>query len=156
MIPIPMHLYQTMADWLRKGTIEISTQLLALIGIPFLREMYLIHLPTTTLKVAIGCSGIRYLLTYFVFGMAYAYLFRTGINQRISLVCLTIPISLLASSLRLTLIALLAYCIGPYMAEYWPHVIASWLVFFSVLVSSVLLDRWFILRKEKEHPAAIK
>ena len=149
MIPIPRYLYQYIADWLRQGTIESSTQALALFHISFLREDFLIHLPNITLEVDISCSGIRYMLSYFVLGMAYAYLYRTTINQRIILVCLTVPISLLASTLRLMLIVLLAYYIGPHMAQYWPHVITSWLVFFSVLTLFILLDQWLGPRKRK-------
>ena len=148
MIPIPEHVYGTMADWLREAAISASTQVLALIGVPFLREDLMIHLPNTALNINIGCSGIRYLLSYFFFGIAYAYLYRTKTSQRVLLVCLTIPISLMASTLRLTSIALLAYYIGPHMATYWPHVITSWLVFLSVLAFFVALDQWLVSRKE--------
>jgi exosortase len=150
MIPISEHLYDTMAGWLRQATIMTSTELLALVGVPVLREDLLIHLPNTALNINIGCSGIRYLLSYFVFGIAYAYLFRTRFNQRIFAVCLTIPISLLASTLRLIAIALLAYYIGPHIAQYWPHVIISWLVFFSVLVLFVTFDQWLMSRKRRD------
>lgn len=149
MIPIPWHLYQTMAVWVRHATIETSTQVLALIGVPFLREDLLIHLPNTTLRVNIGCSGIRYLLSYFVFGVAYAYLYRTTINQRLLLVWLTIPISLLASTLRLTIITLLTYYVGAHMAEHWPHVITSWLIFLSVLAFFIALDWRVASAKER-------
>jgi len=155
MIPIPWHLYQTMAVWLRHVTIETSTQVLALIGVPFLREDLLIHLPNTVLKINIGCSGIRYLVSYFVFGVAYAYLYRTAINQRVLLVCLTIPISVLASTLRLTVIALLAFYVGPHMAHYWPHVITSWLVFLSVLAFFVALDSGLVSAKERKKRESI-
>jgi len=150
MIPIPQHLYETMADWLRQATISTSTQILPLCGVPLVRKELLIHLPNITLKVDIGCSGIRYLLSYFVFGMAYAYFYRTKISQRVLVTGLTIPISLMASSLRLTAVALFAYYIGPHMAQYWPHVITSWLVFFSVLVFFILLDRRLASRKPKQ------
>ena len=147
MIPIPEHLYMAIAHWVRQGTITASTQVLALIGIPFLREDLLIQLPNTVLNINIGCSGIRYLLSYFVFGIAYAYPYRTTTKQRVLLVCLTIPISLMASTLRLTFIALLAYYIGPHMATYWPHVITSWLVFLSVLAFFVALDQGILIRR---------
>lgn len=147
MIPIPEHFYNIMADWLRQWTIIASTHVLALTGVPLLREDLLIHLPNTALNINIGCSGIRYLLSYFVFGMAYAYLFRTETTQRVLIVGLTMPISLTASTLRLTIIALLAYYIGPHMAQYWPHVITSWLVFFSVLIFFMGLDQWLMARK---------
>lgn len=155
MIPIPGHLYNSMADWVREGAIRGATHILSLVGVPFLREDLLIHLPNTALNINIGCSGIRYLVSYFVFGVAYAYLYRTTTGQRVVLVGLTIPISLIASTLRLTTIATLAYYIGPYMATHWPHVFTSWLVFLSVLGFFVILDQGILLSLAKRHPGEI-
>jgi exosortase len=150
MVPIPWTLYQTIADGVREAAMEVSTVVLGLTGVTFLRDGLFIHLPNATLNVDIGCSGIRYLLSYFVFGIAYAYLYRTRVRQRVLVVCLTVPISLLASTLRLTSITLLTYHIGPQMAEHWPHVITSWLVFFSVLACFVGLDWWLLSKSEKQ------
>ena len=150
MIPIPEHLYNTLANWVRQGAMTASMQILKLIGMPVLRQDLVMQLPNITLSIDIGCSGIRYLLSYFVFGIAYAYMYRTKTSQRVLLVCLTIPISLFASTLRLTFIALLSYHIGAHMAEYWPHVITSWLVFFAVLAFFIALDQSIFVRRARE------
>lgn len=149
MIPVPESVYGVIADWARQTTIRASTEVLTIAGIPFFRDGLFIHLPNGTLRINIGCSGIRYLFSYLVFGIAYAYLYRTRLSRRLLLVSLTIPISLLASTLRLTAIALLTYYVGPHMAEYRPHIITSWLVFVFVLAFFVGLDRLFVSRKEK-------
>jgi exosortase/archaeosortase family protein len=73
--------------------------------------------------------------------LAYAYLFRGIFRQRLLVVGLTIPVSLLASTLRLTTIAVLSYYVGAFMAEPRPHVIISWVVFALILMLSVALDR---------------
>ena len=114
------------------------------LGISFFREGYLIHLPNTVLNVAISCSGIRYLVSYFVFGIAYAYLYRKTVWSRIIVIFSIIPISLIASILRLTVIFLLTYIFGPHMADYWPHVLISWSVFFIVLILAIGLDQFFL------------
>jgi len=147
MIPVPKEIYGVMADWVRAGTIETSANVLRLVGVPFSRQGLMIHLPNTVLAINIACSGMRYLLSYFVFGMAYSYLYRESMGQRILVVALTIPISLLASTLRLTVIVLLTYHVGAHMAEYRPHVITSWLVFVSVLVFFVGGDRWLTRKR---------
>ena len=136
-----------MADWVRAGTIGMSTRVIAILGVSLAREGLMIHLPNTVLRINIGCSGIRYLLSYFVFGVAYSYLYRKTIGQRFLVVAVTIPISLLASTLRLTAIVLLTYYVGAHMAEHWPHVITSWLVFVSVLAFFVGVDRWLMGRR---------
>jgi exosortase len=146
MIPVPDQLYACLTELIREATIGASTSVLAIMGVPIVREGVMIQLPNTLLHIDIGCSGIRYLLAYFVFGLAYAYLYRGKLSDRIFIVALTIPISLLASTLRLTTIAFLAYCVGPHMAEHRPHVLTSWLVFASVLVFFVGVDRWLMGR----------
>ena len=154
MIPIPSHIYMAMAEFVRDITLGVSAWTLSQTTVPFLREGFLVHLPNITLSINIGCSGIRYLISYFVFGIAYAYIFKTGLIERILLVSLTIPISLLASVMRLMSIFLGAYYIGAFMAGHRPHILISWCVFFIVLMGAIFLDRFIanrgILRKEKK------
>jgi len=154
MIPIPKDIYVTLAEYTRDITLGTATWILAQTNVPFLRENILLHLPNVSLSVNLGCSGIRYLISYFVFGIAYAYIFRTQLIDRIFLVGLTIPISILASSMRLMVIILSAYYIGSFMAEHTPHVLISWSVFFIVLMSAIVLDRFIdnlkILKKEEK------
>jgi len=147
MIPIPEHLYYAISVWVRQAAMEIFIHALAITNVPFFREGIFLHLPDTVLRVGLDCSGMRYLLSYFVFGIAYAYLYRSRLRERILLVCLTIPISLLASALRLTVITLLAYYIGPHMAEHWPHILTSWFIFLSVLGFFVALDQGILIRR---------
>jgi exosortase len=141
MIPIPGELYAEMADITRHITFTLSLKVLSLFDIPFYREGWLIKLPNALLEVAESCSGIRYLISYFVFGIAYAYLFRETLIHRTLLIAATIPISLAASTLRLTIIFLATHFISPAMAEYWPHVILSWFVFFTILFGLIFLDQ---------------
>jgi len=141
MIPIPSELYTQLADMTRQITFSASLGILSLLDIPYYKEGWLIKLPNAVLEVAISCSGIRYLISYFVFGIAYAYLFRKSFPGRALLVAATIPISLAASTLRLTIIFLATYFISPRMAEHWPHIILSWIVFFSILCGLILIDQ---------------
>ncbi|MGA1871815.1 MAG: exosortase/archaeosortase family protein, partial [bacterium] len=99
MIPIPKEIYFAMAENVRYITLGTSAWALSLTNIPFLKENLVIHLPNVSLVVDLSCSGIRYLISFLVFGIAYAYLFRTRLFDRILLVCLTIPLSLSASVL---------------------------------------------------------
>jgi len=143
MIPVPEGIYATLVNYLRDITFGGSALLLSAFGIPFLKQGFVIQLPNAVLNISTGCSGIRYLVSYFVFGLAYAYLYRTSLRSRILIVASTIPISVAASICRLTSIFTLTYIFGPRMAEYWPHVFVSWSVFFAVLLLSIAADRFF-------------
>lgn len=150
MVPIPKHIYDAMADITRHITFSLSLGVLSLFNIPFYRDDWLIKLPNALLEVAISCSGIRYLTSYFVFGIAYAYLFRKKSLPRVLLVAATIPISLAASTFRLTVIFLATYYISPRMAEYWPHVMLSWVVFFVILLGLIFLDQHHLNREPRQ------
>jgi exosortase len=151
MIPLPKDIHFALANYIRNISFGGSSLVISLLGIPFNKEGLLIYLPNAVLKVNLGCSGIRYLISFFVFGIAYAYLYRTTTWSRLSIIASTIPISLLASVLRLTAIFLLTYIFGPRMAEYWPHVFISWSVFFAILVLSVASDQFFHTRYINAH-----
>ena len=142
MIPLPENIYSPLAIYTRDITFGGSSWVISFFGIPFWKEGLLIHLPDIVLKVNRGCSGIRYLISFFVFGLAYGYLYRRSTLSQLSIIALTIPISLAASIFRLTAIFLLTYFISPRMAEHWPHIFISWSVFFAVLVLSIASDRF--------------
>jgi len=143
MIPIPEHLYETLANFTRHISFGGSLKIISFLGIPYFKEDWLIQLPNALLKVAISCSGIRYLISYVVFGMAYAWLYRDKAGSRVLIVALTIPISFFASICRLTAIFILTYTLGPHMAEHLPHIIISWIVFFTILVTCIAIDQYF-------------
>ena len=142
MIPIPAHVYDGLANAVRHVSFEGSTLIISALGIPFFKSGWLVELPNANLLVDISCSGIRYLVSYVVFGIAYAYLSRTRILSRIGTVALTVPISLSASILRLTVIFILTYLFGPKMAQPRPHIFISWCIFIAVLFTCVAFDQW--------------
>ena len=151
MIPIPKNINIILANYIRDISFGGSTWIISLLGVPFMKEDLLIYLPNAVLKVNLGCSGIRYLISFFVFGIAYAYLYRKNTWSRLIIIASIFPISFIASILRLTAIFLLTYIFGPHMAEYWPHVFISWSVFFAVLIVSVASDRFFHIRYINAH-----
>lgn len=148
MIPLPEPAYAKIADWMKTMNTAGSLWVLKLLGVPFHREAYNICLPDTTLLVGPSCSGIRYLLSFFVFGLAYAFLFKQGIKSRTLVVLATIPISIIGGILRLSAIFLAAYYIGPFMADHLPHVLISWSVFALVLVGAMSVDHYCLSGKK--------
>ena len=143
MIPLPRDFYIDLANLTRDITYPGSLKVISFFGITFFKEGYVIHLPNAVLEVALSCSGIRYLISFFVFGMAYAYLTRKTTLSRLGVVASTFPISIIAGICRLTAIFLATYFISPRMAERGPHIFISWAVFFVILILSVASDQVF-------------
>ena len=81
MTPVSGELYNQAADLTRYLTFHISVGALKLIGVPHFIHGWFVEFPNALLEVAIGCSGIRYLVSYFVFGIAYAYFFKERLGS---------------------------------------------------------------------------
>lgn len=148
MTPLPQGLYDGIANISRTIAFGGSLQIISLLGIPYLRVGWDIELPNALLRVAISCSGIRYLISYVVFGIAYAYLFKRTPYGRIATVMATIPISIFASISRLTVIFVMTYWVSPYWSQHTPHIWLSWFVFFTILFSSMSIDQFLHRKRE--------
>ena len=142
MTPLPKELYDPLANYSRHIAFGGALKIISVFGIPYVKEGWVIHLPNAVLRVAISCSGIRYLISYFVFGLAYAWLVKTTPRGRFLIVALTIPISHIASILRLASIFTLTYTISPRMSEHWPHIFISWTVFGIILIGGIAADQY--------------
>ena len=143
LIPIPQELYSNLAERSRIISFGGSRWIISMLGIPFVRDGNLIYLHNATLEIAEECSGIRYLVSYFIFSLIYAWLFKKAFWSRMAVILSSIIISFTASMGRLTLIFILTYLFGPKMSEYWPHVIVSWSVFAIVIIISISMDQYF-------------
>ena len=71
-IPLPKDIHLALANNIRNISFGGSSWIISLLGVPFNKEGLLIYLPNAVLKVNLGCSGIRYLISYFVFGIPYS------------------------------------------------------------------------------------
>jgi exosortase len=118
------------------------------LGVPLYREGFVIYLPEINLLVNDGCSGIRYLLSFFTFSIVYAALFKERNLVRLAVVLASLPLSIFAGIARLSIIFLSAYYISPVLAEHRPHVILSWLVFAFFLSGAIGIDQ-YVSRKKK-------
>ena len=142
MIPLPEAVYIQIADWMRQATTWGSVSLIKMMGIPLLRDGYDICLPKSHLYVDYSCSGVRYLLSYLVFGVAYAFRFKQSFKGRALVVMGALPLSIAGGVLRLSVIFASGYYIGPIMVEHRPHVLLSWSVFTVLLVAVIAVDRF--------------
>ncbi|MBW2073017.1 MAG: exosortase/archaeosortase family protein [Deltaproteobacteria bacterium] len=141
MVPLPATVYSRLAEWMRSLTTAGCVGFTQLLHLPIYRDGFTLYLPNVSLLVAPSCSGIRYLLSFFVFSLAYAFVLKKSAIARILVVLASVPIAIIAGVLRLSSIALAAYYIGPFMAGHKPHIIVSWLVFGVVLFSAITVDQ---------------
>jgi exosortase len=142
MIPLPEAVYSQMADWMRNATTWGAVTLLKSFDIPLYRDGYNIFLPDIHLYVDHSCSGIRVLLSYFVFGLAYAARYKQSNKARLLVIAVAIPLSLIHNIIRLCILFLSVQYIGPVLTNSRPHVLLSWSVFTMLLVAAIGVDRY--------------
>ena len=148
MIPIPQEIYAQIAYWMRVTNTWGSVMVTESLGVPLYRDGFNIYLPATNLFVADGCSGIRYLLSYFTFSLVYAFLFKQSVSARLFVILGSIPLSIVSGIARLSVIFLSAHYISPVMAQPRPHIILSWIVFVAFFVGVVGVDQYILGRKK--------
>jgi exosortase len=152
MIPVPPPVYSRIAEWMRSINTDNAVFVTRLFGIPFERNGYYLQFPDILLHVNESCSGIRYLISYFVFGLAYAFFYKKNRASRIVVLASILPLSIFASSMRLTVIFLAVHYIGAWTTDRIPHNVLSWSVFGAVLAAALWMD-WKLSSCRQRLPA---
>ena len=154
MIPIPAILFNQIAFPLQLLASEFASSLLALLGVPVLREGNVIQLPAMALEVAEACSGIRSLMSLGALAIIYGYFLEPGIFRRLLLVLAAVPIAVAANALRVMGTGLLGQYWSPEKAEGFFHTFSGWVIFllslgmlFSLHGALRLVERWHPVRK---------
>jgi exosortase len=142
MVPIPAIIYNRITFPLQLLASQVAETVLAMCGIPVLREGNVLELPSQKLSVVEACSGIRSLLSLSFLSLIYAYFFDNKVWMRWALLLLTIPIAITANASRVTLTGILSE-INPDYASGVYHSLSGWVVF-SVAFAMLFVTHRFI------------
>lgn len=143
MIPIPPAIYATIAEQMRLSSTWGSVRLARFLGASIHQDGFDIYLMGRAhLFVADGCSGIRYILSFFVISLFYAALFKQSMPGRLGVILGSIPLGILGGMVRLATIFVAVHYISPVMGEHRPHVVISWIVFILLLLGVISFDRY--------------
>jgi exosortase len=108
MIPIPSMIYARITLPLQLFASAVAENILALLGIPVLRDGNVLELASQRLSVVEACSGIRSLLSLSFLSLVYGYFFDRKAWMRWVLLAATIPIAIAANATRVTLTGLIS------------------------------------------------
>jgi len=154
MIPIPAIIFNQVALPLQFLAAKLASGMLALVGIPVLREGNIIHLPSLSLDVVEACSGIRSLVSLLTLAVVCGYLLGSRPLHRLLLVITAVPVAVVANSFRIMGSGMLGEYWSPEKAEGFFHLFSGLLVFlvsFGLLIgihgALTLLDH----RLERRH-----
>jgi exosortase len=141
MIPIPNIILNQVTFPLQLLASKVSAGVLSFAWfgkplVPVLLEGNIIHLPNMDLEVAEACSGIRSLMSLLALAVMYGYLMEKRIWLRWVLAAASVPIAVVANSVRIIGTALIAQFWDRAKAEGYYHESWGWIVF---VVSLLLL-----------------
>lgn len=134
-IPWPYVIYFKVTFPMQLLSTKAACAVIDLLGITFVRQGNIIHLPNYSMEVVEACSGVRSLLSLTTLGAAYAYLTQPGYWRPWSLFALSIPIALGANITRLVITAVGAYAWDPKIAQDFLHEFSGMVVFSVALIT---------------------
>jgi exosortase len=133
MIPLPGLLQKTITFPLQLLSTRLSEIALDILGYSVVREGNILELAGQQLSVVEACSGLKSILSLAFFTLAYGYLMNASGSMRLFLLASSIPIAVLANSLRIVLTGM----VGEYdqkLAAGIFHSFSGWTVFVLAIV----------------------
>jgi exosortase len=127
---------------------------LELLGYLVAREGNVLRLSDqNTIAVAEACSGLRMLTAFVIVGAALAFVIRRPAWQKVIVVLSTVPVAILANTLRLMVTALVYEHVGSDVGERLFHDFAGLTMIpcaFVILLVELRLLRWLSTTGESE------
>lgn len=151
--PFPVAVRESIQTFFQYTSAEVSYWFIKLAGIPIYREGLVFKMPTIAMEVAPECSGLRSSLVLFIVSTIASFLFLKSGWKRSVFVFLVIPIGILRNAIRILILALQCYHIGPEEIHGWFHRQGGQPLFAVTLIPlfATLYFFWRSERKPKVH-----
>jgi len=129
MIPIPAIIFNKITFPLQLLASQVSAAVLPVFGVPILREGNVINLASMALEVAEACSGIRSLMSLLTLAIIYGHFMESRLLTRWMLALASVPIAVVANSIRIIGTGLLVHYWDAEKAEGYFHASWGWIIF---------------------------
>jgi exosortase len=113
MVPLPPALLEHSIYSLQQGSTEIAYLLFKAVGVPVLRQGFLLTVPGVTIEVARECSGIRSSVALFITCLLAAHLFLRTKWRMLVFVLLAFPVAIIKNGIRIATLTLLSVYVDP-------------------------------------------
>jgi len=153
LVPPPGWVMDSITAPLKLFVSYITTAGLQFFGIPVYREGVTLMIAQYQLLVEDACSGMNSMTGLVAISLFYIYLLRNASwRYSLFLVCLVIPIAVIANIIRVATLVLLTYFFGDAVAQGFLHMAAGLLLFTSALLLVFLVDNMmsYVLRRREK------
>ena len=113
MVPLPPALLERSIYLLQQGSTEIAYLLFKAVGVPVLRQGFILAVPGVTIEVARECSGIRSSVALFITCLLAAHLFLRTTSRMFVFVLLAFPLAIIKNGIRIATLTLLSVYVDP-------------------------------------------
>ncbi|MBD1937457.1 cyanoexosortase A [Microcoleus sp. FACHB-68] len=135
-------------------TAKSAAMMLWYSGFNVRHEGLFLHLPTGSVEVGSGCSGLSVILQLLGLALLVLFMFPTTLGQKIIVPIVAVLVGFVVNSGRVALMAVLVASSNPQSFEYW-HFGQGSLIFSMIAVLIFGLITWFaILREQPENQDA--
>ena len=152
-IPFPEIIFNQITFPLQLFASRVASGILPIMGVPVFREGNVIQLPVMKLEVAQACSGIRSLMSLFTLAVFYGYFLEKRTGRRWFLALASIPIAVVANSLRIVGTGLCVQYWDPSKGEGFFHEFSGWVMFLISLSLLYLVHRVMLLVRPSREAA---
>ncbi len=112
-VPIPDNILARVIYFLESGSTSLAYFLFRVLGVPVLRDGFLLTVPGVTIEVAKECSGIRSSMALLITCLIAAHLFLRTTWKRVLFTLLALPLALIKNGIRIVTLTLLSVYVDP-------------------------------------------
>ncbi len=140
-VPPPGWLMDDITAPLKLFASTVTTDGLQALGFPIFREGVTLEIANYNLLVEDACSGMNSLTGLVAISLFYIYLLRNASwTHSLILICMVIPIAVVANIIRITILVLLTYYFGDAVAQGFLHQAAGLILFTTSLMLVFVFD----------------
>ena len=153
MVPLPAAFLDRSISLLQQGSTEIAYLLFKALGVPVLRQGFLLTVPGVTIEVARECSGIRSSVALFITCLLAAHLFLRTKWRMLVFVLLAFPLAIIKNGIRIATLTLLSVYVDPSFLTGSLHQKGGFLFF---LLALAILAPVLLFFQKSEQKAVLK
>ena len=113
MIPLPDRALSFVIHLLQQGSTEVAYLLFRMVGVPVLKQGFLLSVPTVTIEVATECSGIRSSVALFITCLLAAHFYLRTPWKVLVFLLLVFPLTVIKNGVRIVTLTLLSIYVDP-------------------------------------------
>jgi exosortase len=149
-LPIPRPLIDRVIQLLQAGSADLTTWMFSLLGVPVLREGFVLTMPGLSIEIAKECSGINSSIALLIIMLLVAHETLHSNWRRVALVLIVLPLSIVKNAIRIVTLTMLATHVDPSFLTGRLHHEGGFV--FYLISLALVYPVWKVLQKtEKTH-----